>query len=210
VPLYLNSDTEDTGRKPIAEVYAAIIVDLEFAEEHLPNRPLQFGKPTTWAAKGLLSQVYLTIERWELSRDKAQEVIDGGGFSLVSVSAASDWEDVFGASVNGSSEEVFYIKFNHLNGWEWPHNLLWSETEFSPFGNYVIYSTKDNKFLNEWNDDDLRKQWNVFSEYINRNTGELETLPELAPVLFSKWRDPGAPAGNRHANDYPFLRLSDV
>src|SRR5690606_13875993 len=81
---------------------------------------------------------------------------------------------------------------------------------FSPFGNYVIYSTLDNRFINEWDDGDLRKQWDVFTEYNNRNTGELEPLPSSTPVLFSKWRDPGAPASNRHSNDYPFLRLADI
>lgn len=210
VPLYLNTGSEGTARKPVEEIYSAIISDLKFGEEHLPSLAAQLGKPSKWSAKGLLSEVYLTTEQWELSSVKAQEVIDGGGFSLVNVSNLEDWEDVFGASVNGSSEEIFYIKFNHLDGWEWPNNLLWSETEFSPFGNYVIYSTLDNRFLNEWDDQDLRKQWDVFTEYKNRNTGELETLPSSTPVLFSKWRDSGAPTSVGHANDYPFLRFADI
>lgn len=210
VPLYLNTSSEATGRKSVEEVYEAIIADLKFGEEHLPNQPSQYGKPTHWAAKALLSEVYLTTEQWELSKDKAQEVIDGDGFSLVSVNEVNDWNNVFGPSVNGSSEEIFYIKFNNINGWEWPSNLLWSETEFSPFGNYVIYSTLDNRFLNEWDDQDLRKQWDIFTEYTNRNTGELETLPESTPILFSKWRDPAAPTSRGHGNDYPFLRFADI
>ncbi len=210
VPLYLNTGPEGTARKSVDEVYQAIISDLEFGEQNLPNQPALFGKPSLWSAKSLLSEVYLTTEKWDLSRDKAQEVINSGNFSLVDVSKVDDWDNVFGASVNGSSEEIFYIKFNHLNGWEWPHNLLWSETEFSPFGNYVIYSTLDNRFLNEWDDQDLRKQWDIFTEYVNRNTGQIENLPSSTPVLFSKWRDPAAPTTIGHANDYPFLRFADI
>lgn len=210
VPLYTSTVAEGGAREPVDKVYESIITDLKFGEEILPLRQSLFGKPGKWAAKSLLAEVYLTQGKWELARDMAKEVIDQGGYSLMNVSKTEDWEGVFGASANGTSEEIFYIKFNHLNGWEWPNNLLWSETEYSPFGNYVIYSTLDNRFLNEWDDKDLRKQWDVLTEYINRNTGKLEKLPESTPVLFSKWRDPGAPTSIGHANDYPFLRYADV
>lgn len=210
VPLYLGEEGESSARKPEDEIYAAIIADLAYGEEYLPAVPAEYGRPTKWAATSLLSYVHLTREEWELARDKAEAVINSGAFSLVTVTQLDDWDKIFGPSANGTSEEIFYLKFNHIVGWEWPHNLLWEETLFSPFGNAVIYSTPDNKFLNAWDDNDLRKQWDVFSEYINRNTGEWTSLPELAPVLFSKWRDPGATALNAHGNDYPFMRLADV
>jgi hypothetical protein len=210
VPLYLSTNPPSTARKPVTEVYQAIVADLEFAEQNLPPKAAQYGRPGIAAAKALLAEVSLTTGHWELARDKADEVIKSGQFSLVNVAKTDDWDNVFGASLNGSTEEVFYIKFNHLDGWEWPHNLLWSETQFSPFGNYVIYSTLDNRFLNAWSNQDLRKQWDIFTEYINRKTGLLEKLPASTPVLFSKWRDPGAPTTIGHANDYPFLRYADV
>jgi len=210
VPLYLSTTPASTARTPAADVYKAIVADLEFAEKNLPPKPAQYGRPGTGAAKALLADVSLTTGNWDVARDKADEVIKSGQFSLINVTKTDDWENVFGPSVNGSPEEIFYIKFNHLDGWEWPHNLLWSETEFSPFGNYVIYSTLDNRFLNAWDNQDLRKQWDIFTAYINRKTGLLEKLPASTPVLFSKWRDPGAPTTIGHANDYPFLRYADV
>ena len=121
-----------------------------------------------------------------------------------------DWNKIFGPIVNGSSEEIFYLKFSHQNGWNWPHNLLFNGTPYSPFGNYVMTSTLDNKFLNEWSDNDWRKQWGVFTEYYSKDAGQVVSLPGLAPVQFSKFRDPDAPTAEGHGNDYPFLRYADV
>ncbi|MGV3559301.1 MAG: RagB/SusD family nutrient uptake outer membrane protein [Larkinella arboricola] len=210
VPLYLTSTTTESPRKPVDEVYASIIEDLQYGEQHLPATPEVFGKPTKWSASSLLAEVYLTRKQWALAKTKAEEVINSKAYSLVEIASRDDWNKVFGANVNGTSEEVFYLKFNNQYGWEWPTNLLWSETKFSPFGNYVIYSTLDNKFLNNWDPKDLRKQWDVFTEYENRNTGVIEKLPVSTPVQFSKWRDPAAPTTIGHANDYPFLRFADV
>jgi hypothetical protein len=208
-PLFMDTENADTSKKTAGEIYEAIISDLQMGEDNLPESPSQFGKPTKWAAKALLAEVYLTIGNWALAKGKAQEVIDSGKFSLVEVSVPSDFNKIFGPSANGTSEEIFYLKFNNLDGWGWPNNLLWSETTFTPFGNYVIYSVPG-PFFENWSDEDLRKQWNVFSEYINRTTGELETLPSSTPILCSKFRDPVAPGRDQHANDYPILRFADV
>ncbi|SDM66506.1 RagB/SusD family nutrient uptake outer membrane protein [Kriegella aquimaris] len=208
-PLYLDTENLDTSKKTSAELYGAIISDLENGESYLPASPTQFGRPTKWSAKALLAEVYLTIGEWGLAKTKAKEVIDSGAFSLVEISAAGDFNNIFGPSANGTSEEIFYLKFNHQDGWGWPMNLLWSETTYSPFGNYVIYSVPG-PFFDNWNDDDLRKEWNVFTEYINRDTGELETLPSSTPILCSKFRDPDSPEREGHANDYPILRYADV
>jgi hypothetical protein len=210
VPLYLDMSTTASERKPSQQVYESIIEDLEFGEQHLPATTTEFGRPTKWAASSLLAEVYLTNKQYNLAKEKAAAVINAKVYDLVPVNKLEDWGNVFGATVNGTSEEVFYLKFNRQNGWEWPHNLLWSETKYSPFGNYVIYSTLDNKFLNNWDPKDLRKQWNVFTEYENRLTGVVEKLPASTPVQFAKWRDPAAPTTIGHANDYPFLRYADV
>jgi hypothetical protein len=210
VPLYLNTITTESMRKPVADVYASIIEDLQYGEQYLPATPEVYGKPGKWSASSLLAEVYLTNKQWALAKTKAEEVINSKTYSLVPVTTRDDWNKVFGATANGTSEEIFYLKFNSQYGWEWPTNLLWSETKFSPFGNYVIYSTLDNKFLNNWDPKDLRKQWDVFTEYENRNTGAIEKLPVSTPVQFSKWRDPAAPTSIGHANDYPFLRYADV
>ncbi|WP_339840803.1 RagB/SusD family nutrient uptake outer membrane protein [uncultured Maribacter sp.] len=213
VPLYLGSEeaTEDAlPRSPVDKVYEAIISDLQDAEAVLPSTEAQFGHPSKWSAKSLLALIYLTNENWALAKAKAGEVIDSGMYSLVDVEVADDFNALYGAGANGSSEEIFYIKYNNQVGTGWPFFMLWDKTIYAPFGAFVLYSTTDYPFISEWDDNDLRKQFNIFSEYVNRNTGEIETLPASTPVLCSKYRDPAAPGNRSFSNDLPFMKYSDI
>ncbi|HOS71990.1 MAG TPA: RagB/SusD family nutrient uptake outer membrane protein, partial [Bacteroidales bacterium] len=125
VPLYLDLSPVDLSRRPVSEVYQAIINDLKTGETYLPDTPSEFGHPTKWSAKSLLAEVYLTINEFDLSKDKAGEVITSGHFNLVDVNVANDFNNVYGPEANGTPEEIFYIKFNHTAGWTMPHKYLW-------------------------------------------------------------------------------------
>lgn len=209
VPLYLNLTPEDLSRRPVDEVYQAIINDLREAESNLPSTPIAYGRPTKWAAQVFLSEVYLTIGKFDLAKEKAKEVIDSGLFELVDVEVAEDFDNVFGPDVNGSKEEIFYIKHNRQRGWGQPHKYLWPDDTFSPFGSYVVFA-RPNNFHQNWDKNDLRHQYFVYSTYINRNTGELETLPQSTPILVSKYRDPNASSTGGHGNDAPVWRYADA
>lgn len=77
---------------PVADIYAQIVSDLTAAEGSLPDGRggEDFFRPTSWAAKALLSKVYLTMagyplnrtEYYALARDKAWEVISPEKFDL--------------------------------------------------------------------------------------------------------------------------------
>ena len=210
VPLYLETDVKDKSRKPVDEVYAAIIKDLEAGESDLPSVPTQTGRPSKWAAKALLSEVYLTRGEWALAKQKAKDVIDSGIFGLVDITVADDFNKVFGPTANGTSEEIFYLKFNHVDGYGYPHKLLWSSDQYSPFGSYVTFGLPTNLFLKNWDRNDLRKKFDIFSQYINRYTGVTETLPSSTPILCCKYRDPAATGVNGFGNDRPVIRYADV
>ena len=210
VPLLRSLTPESTGRTPVDAVYAAIVEDLEEGEATLLDEPEQFGRPTKWASKAFLADVYLTRGQWGLAKQKAGEVIASDKFDLLEVAGLGDFDNIFGPGANGTKEEIFYLKYNHQNGWQWPHSILYNATTYSPFGAYVMTSSLDNRFLNEWDDDDLRKQWGVSTHYTSRTTGEYRQLPSLAPVHFTKFRDSEAPTNSGHSNDYPFLRYADV
>lgn len=210
VPLYLETVVEDMSRKPESEIYGAIINDLKQGEIDLPPVPAQFGHPSKWAAKALLAEVYLQQGEFLLAKDKAKEVIDANIYSLVEVSVADDFNKIFGPTANGTSEEIFYLKFSHDDGTTYPHKLLWDRDQFSPYGSYVTFGLTNNKFLADWSTSDLRRQFNIFSQYTNRNTGVVETLPSSTPVLCSKYRDLTAPTNGDYANDSPVLRYADV
>ena len=214
VPLHMEpvetADQEALPRTPVNDIYNAIVSDLESSENDLPAKQQQNGHPTKWSAKSFLALVYLTNQKWSQAKTKADEVIQSGAFSLVNVTKADDFDKIFGSSANGSSEEVFYLKFNSQKGSSWPFFLLWDKTQYASYGAYVLYSIPENPFIKNWNDNDLRKKFDIFSQYINRTTGLVETLPSSTPILYSKFRDPSAPTSNSFSNDYPFLRYADV
>lgn len=58
VPLKLSPDPEDGPRQPVQKVYAAIIADLEFAYQNLPNRAKISGAANKWSAAGFLAKAY--------------------------------------------------------------------------------------------------------------------------------------------------------
>ncbi|HUZ61566.1 MAG TPA: RagB/SusD family nutrient uptake outer membrane protein [Hanamia sp.] len=212
LPLYLSTTHTVTKRIPVPDVYNAIIADLESGELNLPAVPTEEGHPTKWAAKSFLSLVYLFNEQWDSAQNNALQVIQSGPYSLVQVQQPDDFNNIFGASANGTSEEIFYLKYNHVagQGWEWPENLNWPGSQFAPFGNYVVYGNPNNPFITSWNNNDLRKKFDLFTSYVDQATGDTVQLPSTVPLLCSKYRDPGATGTSGFANDYPFLRYADV
>ncbi len=75
----------DFTRTPKKEVLAKMIDDLEFAANNLPDNPdkVDSGKLTKWAAKHLLSEVYLMAGEYKKAKDTADEVINCGYFHLM-------------------------------------------------------------------------------------------------------------------------------
>ncbi len=84
------SNAVNEEQSSIEEVYTFIVNDLLAAEIALPPQQSDASKPTRWAAKALLSKVYLTMggyplnhrANFEKARDKAGEVIDSNMYSL--------------------------------------------------------------------------------------------------------------------------------
>lgn len=104
----------DLPRASEDEVYSLIIEDLQFAENNLPNDYDQsnHGRATQWAAKTVLADVYLTLERWSEAATKAKEVMDSGEFNLVRVNSSEDFHNnMFGPDVTSYPEEIFSIQF---------------------------------------------------------------------------------------------------
>lgn len=95
IPLIIETTNvlSNIPRTPIADIYAQIISDLQFATQNLPVSwsADKKGRPARDAAKGLLAKVYITMATAPLNdatnyvkaRDMAKEVMDAGKYSLV-------------------------------------------------------------------------------------------------------------------------------
>lgn len=93
-------------RAPEEEIYQAIIDDLTFAMDNLPEEQSQYGRPTKDAAKNHLAKVYLTIGNWALAADYAIQVIDGGRHALL-----DNYADIFDPFNQRHAEVIWSIQW---------------------------------------------------------------------------------------------------
>jgi len=106
-------------RSPRSEVYNFIKNDLEFAEENLPGTDPEPGRVTTWAAKGMLAKLYVTMAQsgidqsanFGLAKQYAQDVIVNSGLTLM-----EDYYDLFMAENDNNSESLFALQWI-AGGW---------------------------------------------------------------------------------------------
>lgn len=115
----LSPDEVNVPRKPKAEVYAQVVEDLEYAEEHLPESSVK-TRASKYAAVALLARVHLYMGAYADAITRATEVIDDGGYALV-----DDYADVF---TDGSAESIFEIDFtiqarNRIAEYNFPKSL---------------------------------------------------------------------------------------
>lgn len=145
IPLVLEGNVSeivtDFKRAPIADVYNAIISDLEFAYDVLPNvaQQSQRGRATRGAAGHLLAKVYLTRgsavkdQRGQQDTDMqnalkyAKEVIESGVYSL-----EPDYKTTIDLQLQkNSTETIFGIEFTQemlFNGDGNKMHLYWVPT----------------------------------------------------------------------------------
>jgi hypothetical protein len=200
-----NMEERDLDKSTADAVYALIIQDLEAIEDNLPESPAQAGRPNKYAAKTLLADVYLTVGDFDLARDKANEVIQSGRYSLVPVVSKEDFQlKVFGPEIVTSTEEIFYIKYTRQPAFG--NYILWilnhpSTGNFNYGGAYAHYGLATNPFFQNWENDDIRKSlWSQINFGLGANT-----------LVCSKYIDQSAVEQNLGAgNDLPLYRYADA
>jgi len=110
IPLRLEEtfgvQTEAT-RAPVAEVWAAVIEDLEFAAANLPVTQSQVGRATSGAAKHLLAWVNLYIKDYAEAAKWAVEVINSGDYQLID-SYYTLWDPYQSHSGKGYNAETIF------------------------------------------------------------------------------------------------------
>src|SRR5690606_15069709 len=205
IPLRTELNMEDLSlpKSSVEEVYALILADLQEAEMGLPEEQELLGRPTRFAARALLADVFLQLERYGEARAKAQEVMDSGKHSLVQVSDRDGFQNIFGPEVITTPEEIFSLKFVRQPGqgnylpWVFNHP---STGLYSFGGSYAIYSDASNDFYKNWDDQDLRKGlWDMVDFGLGDST-----------LVSRKFTDNQAIGDNDAGNDLPLYRYAEV
>lgn len=205
VPIRTEENLTEIGakRNSTDEVYALILSDLQEAEAKLPDSQNVSGRPSKWAAKTLLADVFLQLNRFQEARDKAKEVMQSNKYALVSVTSTDDFQKIFGPNVITNSEEIFYLKYSHepKQGDLWPWLMNHPGTGLHGGGGvYGVHSDANNLVYKNWDANDLRKgQWYLW------NIGLGSTS-----LLSKKFIDPEALGGDGAGNPETWYRYADL
>jgi len=191
VPLRLTAtkdlSTVDSPRVPVSDIYQAIIDDLTIAETDLPiTQGANTRRPSRWSAKMLLAQVHLTRENWDLAAAKAEEVINSGQFAIMPITSSNDFYNLF--SRRPTTEDVLSIHYSPTIQDSYVLTLHIANVPAYNNGSQGFFTTIPRTTTiigTAWNNSDLRKSFNLYTQYVNRS-GVLVNLPAATPVLFKK------------------------
>ena len=157
----------DISKTPEAEVYAAIIADLEAAKASLPDRqPNNIRtRPTRGTAAAYLASVHLTMGNYQAAYDEATFVINNResfGYELL-----PDFADLWRAeNAGGLAEHIFAVDFlanqnggdNQNTDWMGPITGIRSvSTPVAPNGGWSV-SVPSLRVYETWDDRDYRKE----------------------------------------------------
>jgi len=117
VPLNLKSSadfTEADENPPLvaqATIEEQIIVDLQYAEEHLPpSYPAELnGRATKGAAQGMLARLYMRRGEWQKAADKCSDIISGKVYDLRTAAEGGEVE-LFDNKNRTDNEFIFVMK----------------------------------------------------------------------------------------------------
>ncbi|MCG9791788.1 RagB/SusD family nutrient uptake outer membrane protein [Flavobacterium algicola] len=104
------AEASNVTKTPVADVYANIIADLQFAKEWLPNTQATRALPAKSAASAYLASVYLTMGDYPNAYTEATDFISKKG--IYNIELEADYQDLFDADKSGSSlEPIFLIDY---------------------------------------------------------------------------------------------------
>lgn len=219
-------------RTPAAQVYAAIIADLQFAAEHLPATyagvaGTNTGRATSGAAHALLAKVHLQYAgvhgggaaSWTAAANEAKVVMDGGRYQLL-----PDFARVFALDNENNAEIIFAIQNTRVTGQGGrlaQHVApIGSGLSGANAGGVSFYS--EWPFYRDWSDTDKRKAATWLTSYTHPTRGLLtwsRTMTATQQTNYGtpgggpsprKYLDPQALTGAGEETDYILLRYADI
>lgn len=209
VPFYDEQNMNDFNkpRTPEADIWKYVIEEADYAASNLPEVAKAAGRPSRYAALALKTEACLYAGRYEEAAEAAGLIISSKRYSLVGVGKADDFLDLYGHTANATSEEIFYIKFNRDSGSTIGYMYLCKPNPFMNMGAVGIYTDyQKNKFISDWNQNDLRYQFGLYKQTQN---GTLNALTKTG-MICSKFRDSDWTGSSATPNDNPVYRYADI
>jgi starch-binding outer membrane protein, SusD/RagB family len=196
-------EAKTINRAEVAEIYKLVIADLASAAANLSAARFSaipaasVGRANSWAAKGMLAKVYLTLNRKSDAIPLLQDVMGNSGYALQAVYA-----NVFSITNEMNSEILFAVRFK-AGGFGLGSHF---GNTFAPLGSGSAVINGDGDGLNYPSADldttmnaDTRKATNI-AVFGTGSSSRLYVRKYLFPVVLV---DDGE-------SDWPILRYADI
>jgi hypothetical protein len=221
-----------SARTPAAEVYAAVIADLEYAAGALPATyagisGTNTGRATSGAARALLAKVHLQYAlvhgggaaSLQKARTEAQAVVAGGRYQLL-----QDYGRVFALDNENNAEVIFAVQNTRVAGMggRLAQHVAPQGSGLSGANTPGASFYAEWPFFRDWSDTDKRKAGTWLISYTHPTRGPLTwsrtmTSTQLQNIGTTgggptprKYIDPQAGTGGAEETDYILLRYADV
>ena len=221
--VYTPTETLEIPRAPVAEVYELILADLTEAVNLLPSSygSDSLGKVTSWAAKAILGQVYLTrsgptygIEgpgltsnEYNLALEQFNDIIDNGPFDFV-----NDYASIFDYNNEHNEEIIFNIEYVSGGtgvGAEYPSIPVpdgYLRVNSVGFSNGETAKQVATDLINSYEADDIRDDLDILQGYADLN-GNFNPVP-----FYTKYLNLDRAGQDRFdwGLNYPIVRYTDI
>lgn len=221
--VYTPTETLEVPRAPVAEVYDLILADLIEAATLLPDSygADSLGKVTSWAAKALLGQVYLTrsgptygiegpgldSDEYNLALAQFNDIIENAPFGF-----ADDYARIFDYNNEHNEEIIFNIEYVSGGvgvGAEYPSvpvpdgYLMVNSVGFSNGETAKQVSTD---LINTYEEEDIRDDLDILQGYADQN-GNFNPVP-----FYTKYLNLDRAGQDRFdwGLNYPIIRYTDI
>lgn len=104
-------DQFELDRRPVAEAYALMQSDLEFAASVLPEIVTQAGRVTSGASLSLLGKILIYQDRFSDAIPVLDQVVQSGTYDLV-----TDYNSIFELEGENNIESVFEVQYSDQEG----------------------------------------------------------------------------------------------
>lgn len=224
------------ARTPVADVYANIIADFEYAKTNLPNTQASRAMPAKSAASAYLSLVYLTMGQFDDANfqkayNEAKDLIGKEG--IYNLGLEPDFQNLYKAStIDASLEPIFVLDFTGSNSGDQGRDYQGAFTGIRSDERYKNASGGNSgggwsvqvpalKVFREWSAQDYRRDVTfddtaihngVVVPYTIFTTGNGDAVNRPHVAKYTRMSDGTATEGNNRASqsNYMMMRYAEV
>lgn len=205
----LNLEDAYAARSPKAEVYEAIVADLEWSRDHLSSTyRVGLGRATPMACTALLARVYLEMGEYELCAEEAEALISSNQHPLF-----ADYNDIFELENANSGEIIFAVNYSGTLSQGFKPNqyqvrLLPPNLRKNGEGptNAWGWEIPTEDLYNSFDPQDRRRDATFITSF-TYSDGETVTFD---PYIGKFWDQEDEPDGNNTDMDVIYLRTADI